>query len=524
MAPDNLGIFDTPPTRQEKRWGLTFVGLFFVALIPILLVPDFRMAEINAFVPVVDAVMFVGELIIATLLYAQAVVFRSRALTVLASGFVFSALLLIPHALTFPGAFAENGLLEAGVNTTAWIALIRRLGLCCAVLLYAWLKSTKPAALPDAERRSAMVFEGLSLAIVLATLVTLHATVGQDWLPSLFINRADLVYSNITLFNGLTIAIIAGAMALLFLNRGSVLDMWLIVAMSGSLLQTILNMKVSARFTLDWYSLFFMMIMSNLIIMLALLTESNRLYAKMAISTAARARERDTRLMSMDAVAAAIAHEVAQPLSAVTMNATAGLNWLDREPPEPARARELMRATLEAGQRSFEVIKSIRAMFSTTSGSLNEFSLNELVRETTALLDREMAAQKVSLSLDLDETLPTISANRVQIQRVLINLLTNAIESLSATQRRARRIIIRTASSHPDGVLLEVTDSGLGIAPDKIAHIFDPFVTTKATGTGLGLSLSKTIVEDHGGRLWATQSEKNGATFHLQMQAAGGAR
>ena len=122
MAPDHLGLFDTPPNRQEIRFALAIVGLLFAAFFLILPVRDIRLREIDAFIPMIDAIMFVGELITATLLYAQAAVFRSRALTVLATGFVFAALLLIPHALTFPGAFAPDGLLGAGVNTTAWIS------------------------------------------------------------------------------------------------------------------------------------------------------------------------------------------------------------------------------------------------------------------------------------------------------------------------------------------------------------------------------------------------------------------
>ena len=121
MAPDHLGLFDTPPNRQEIRFALAIVGLLLAALFLIIPLLDIRLREIDAFIPMIDAVMFVGELIIATLLYVQAAVFRSRALTVLATGFVFAALLLIPHALTFPGAFAPNGVLEGGVNTTAWI-------------------------------------------------------------------------------------------------------------------------------------------------------------------------------------------------------------------------------------------------------------------------------------------------------------------------------------------------------------------------------------------------------------------
>ena len=150
-----------------------------------------------------------------------------------------------------------------------------------------------------------------------------------------------------------------------------------------------------------------------------------------------------------------------------------------------------------------------------------EFNLNDLVRETASLRQREFASAKIALELSLDEALPPIRADRVQLQRVLVNLFTNAVKSLVATRRRTRLIAVRTMLLNGKDVLLEMSDTGIGIAPEEMEHIFDAFFTTKAAGTGLGLALCRTIVEEHGGHLWATPNDQTGAVFHLQLPRSG---
>ena len=520
MSQDQLGLFDTPPDRKQVRFSLLIVGLLFVVLLLILPVRDVRLRQIDAFIPMIDAIIFLGELITATLLYAQAAVFRSRALTVLATGYVFAALILVPHALTFPGAFAPDGLLGAGVNTTAWLANFRRAAVPIAVILYVLLRREDSVAPRGPERPAARIKLGVSAAIALAAAVTMLATIGRDLLPPFFLNRSDVIQTNAVVYQLILFALFIVATAVLFRKRRSVLDMWLLVALSSWLIESLLLMTLSGRFTAGWYSLFVMTLFSHLVVMFALIAESNRLHARLALTTAARNREREARLMSTDAVAAAIYHEVGQPLTAVTLNAMSGLDWLTRARPDPEKAIRSLHATIDAGHRTSDVIKSIRAMFAKGSGTVSEFSLNDLVRETAALLGRELAGEKVLLQLALDETLPPVRADRVQMQRLLVNLFTNAIESLASTQGRPRRLAIRSAPLNGHDVLLEVSDTGIGIAPEDMARIFDAFFTTKATGTGMGLSLCRIIAEEHGGRLWASAGEEYGATFHLQLRAA----
>ncbi|RYD98772.1 MAG: GHKL domain-containing protein [Sphingomonadales bacterium] len=517
MSQDQLGLFDTEPAREEIRLGLVLAGLLFVALVILSALPHIRLRQIDPFIPMVDAIMFFGDLMTAALLYVQAAVFRSRALSLLASGYVLTGLLLIAHALTFPGAFAPDGLLGARLNTTAWISVAWRATPLVAIILYAVLKRKDSKAPSSAERPSAGLTVGLSTAIVLAGAVVLLATRGHDLLPSLFINRSTADHANVMAVNWMMVALSALALAVLFPNRRSVLDMWLLVALAGWLAHALLTVQGSDRFTLSFYSQFSLLVFAHFVVMIALFAENSRLFTRLAMATAARKRERDSRLLSMDAMAAAISHEVGQPLTSVISSTMAGLNSLTRSTPDVEKAIMAQRATLDAGHRTFDVIKSIRAMFAQAPGRESVFNLNDLIRETAALLDRELTGEKVSLEFALDEALPPVRADRVQMQQVLVNILTNAIEALGQTPRRGRRITIRSRSLDSEGMLLEISDTGPGIEADNIERIFEAFVTTKKTGTGLGLSLCRTIIEEHGGRLWASPGEKHGATFHLQL-------
>lgn len=517
MSQDQLGLIDTPPDRRQIRLSIAIVCLLCATLPLIWPVRAIPLPAITAFIPTVDAIMFLGEAITATLLYAQASVFRSRALVALATGYALTALLVAAHALTFPGAFAPDGLFGAGLSTAAWLAYGRRWVFPVAVLLYIWLKREESAALPGTERPAVRIAVWILAAVAAAAGATLLTTAGQDFLPSYFVTRSEVIYSHALWYQTVLLAAFVTAGVMLFRARRSVLDVWLLVAMACWVVETLANMMLTARFTAGWYSFFAVSVFSHLIVMLALIVETNRLHARLALATIGRNRERHARLMSLDAVAAAISHEIGQPLTANRLQAGMGRSRLTAAKPDVGSAIKALDAILEAEHRTSDVLKSIRAMFARRRGGRTEFNLNDLARATVVVMDRDLAAHRVSLELSLDDELPRVLADPVQIQRVLVNLLTNAIESLDAIEGRPRRITIRSTALEGQAVLLEVSDNGAGIAPDALDQIFEVYFTTKATGIGLGLSLCRIVIEACGGCLWASRGERYGATFHLQL-------
>jgi signal transduction histidine kinase len=520
VSHQHLGLFDTPPDRRQVRLGLAIAGLLLVVSLPIAIVSQVRLPELEGFVPTIDAIMFLGEAITAAMLYAQAGVFRLRSLAVLGTGYLFTALLLIPHALAFPGAFADDGLLGAGLSTTAWIAMLRKPPFALAILTYAHCKTTDLAAQPDSARPQPRISLHIALALALAVAITLLAMSSPDLLPALMRDRAHIIRARLIACECVSTVLWIAAIVMLYRRRSSILDMWLLVALSGCLFTSLLDMTLPARFTAGFYWYGAVMTFSNLVVLLALISESARLYGRLALSTSAWTREREARLMSIDALTAAIAHEVGQPLAAVGIHANAGLRSLTGERPDAKRAINSMRAAVEAGNLASGILKGVRATFARRPNLRTTFSLTDLVLTTAPMFQRELASERILLELDLDEALSPVLGDQVQLQLVLINLISNAVESLSATKGRPRHIKIRSAPLQGLGMVLEVSDNGAGVAPGDMAHIFEPYFTTKATGAGMGLSLCRIIVEAHGGRLWASHGEEAGAVFHLELPAS----
>jgi PAS domain S-box-containing protein len=223
------------------------------------------------------------------------------------------------------------------------------------------------------------------------------------------------------------------------------------------------------------------------------------------------------RVTTMGVLTSSIAHEVNQPLGAIVTNANAALRWLAGQPPHIDEARETLTRIIRDGHRAGEVIGGVRALLKKTATTTTRVELNALIQDTMTLVQGELRRHRILLRTELAEDLPPVAGDRVQLQQVILNLMMNGIEAMSAVTDRPRELLIRSRSNASGAVLVSVQDAGTGLDPQGAEQLFEAFYTTKAEGMGMGLAICRLIVEGHGGRLWASANEPYGAVFQFTL-------
>jgi PAS domain S-box-containing protein len=224
-----------------------------------------------------------------------------------------------------------------------------------------------------------------------------------------------------------------------------------------------------------------------------------------------------TRVTTMGELAASIAHEVNQPLSAIVNNGSACMRWLNGAAPNLDEAREAARRIIRDGNRAGEVITRIRALLRKTDAEKSRLDINQIIREVVTLTRNEAAGKGLSMRMELASGLPQVLGDRVQLQQVILNLIMNGIEATSSAPGRPRELLVSSRPHESDKVLIAVRDSGGGLDGQDLEKLFDAFYTTKPQGLGMGLAISRSIVEDHGGQLWAAPNDGPGATFQFTL-------
>jgi len=226
------------------------------------------------------------------------------------------------------------------------------------------------------------------------------------------------------------------------------------------------------------------------------------------------------RVATMGELTASIAHEINQPLAAVVIGATACLNWLSTEPPNVTEAKTAASRTVEQAMRAHDIIVKIRAMFTNAPISPDVLDIRQVITDVLAWVSAELARSGVSVRTEFAEDTPPVRGDRVQLQQVILNLVTNAIDAMRGTSDRSRELVFRSRKD-ANSVLVEIEDSGPGLAPEQAERVFQPFYTTKSHGLGMGLAVSRSIIESHQGHLSVKRRNSHGAIFQLDLPAAG---
>jgi signal transduction histidine kinase len=510
-------VATSPPTLWQRQLALAIVVVSVTAFGAVAPFANTPLPRIDSFIPTVLAIAFVTDLVTAVLLFGQSSVTGSSALVVLANGYLFSSLIVIPHALTFPGAFAPTGLLGAGPQSTAWLNVFWRFGLAVALVAYACLmdrKYTEDAIKPSARPA---IYWSVPIVISLVCTLTWAVTAGDRFMPSLFLDGTHIS----PLGNYVTgIIALTSMLALLLLwTRGtSVLDLWLMVAVCALLAETVMvAFFLTARFSLAFYFNRVVSLLVSKVVLIVLLSETMMLQARLSIANRNLQRERENRLMSAEAVVAAVAHEVRQPLTGITLRAAAGKRFLNRAPPDIAEVTTLLDQIKDAAFHGSEVFESFLSLFRGGAQELQPVDMNALAREAVQSLRKELDDHNIVAHTMLTPELPAIQGNRGQLREVILNLVQNSIEAMATTTKQ-RVISVVSARHDSDSISISLQDTGPGIAPNKLASIFDPFVTTKAKGTGFGLAICKMIIERHGGKLSAaSDTYYGGARFEITL-------
>ena len=516
---DFFVLSSLPPGPAQKWTALAIVlGMLVVGFLVIGPLSDVQLGRVPAFLPMYLMAMFLNDSFTATLLFAQFAISRTLANLVIASGYLFSAIIVIPYSLTFPGVFAPTGVI-GGLQSTAWLFDVWNVGFPMFVIGYALLKDAGPAKRIWRGTVPAAIALSVVLTAAIVSAAIFLCIMGEEHSPIIILDTFR--FSSLLLYYvvGPVVAASVSALIVLWIRRRSLLDLWLMVV----LFLFVIEMPISyypnpERFSLGWYTARVIGFFDSSIVLMVLLYEITTIYARLVRSIRAQRREREARLITGDAVAATIAHEVRQPLSAMITRSETGLRWLDRSMPDLDKAKAQFRQIAADGYRAGAVIESIRANFRNDARSRTSIDVNDLIAEALALVRDDLQRHRILIKAESSAGLPQIIGDRIQLQQVLLNLITNAVDAMEA--KDGPRILRVGANVRDDGgVVVSVADTGPGISSQDSERIFSPLFTTKSGGMGMGLSICRSIIEAHDGQLWVAPNTPGGAVFQFVLGA-----
>jgi signal transduction histidine kinase len=520
-AEEHFVLSSLSPSPAQKRLALTVVLGLLVVFVLITFGPlkGVHLGRVDAFVPAYVMAMFVCDSITAILLYAQFSILRSRAILVIASGYLFTALILIPWFLAFPGVLVPTSLI-GGLQSTNWLYAVWHGGFAMFVIAYALSKETDLGKRIWQGTVRAAVARSVAATATVALVAGSFCIAGEALLPRVMLDTTTLGPRWPWITAAPVALLCVSALIALWIRRRSVLDLWLMIVLCLYLIELPLSYYPDpVRFSFGWYTVRVIGFLSSSLVLVVLLYEITALYARMLGAVLAQRREREARLMTGDVVAASIAHEVRQPLTAMVTTADAGLRFLDRSNPNLDRTKEAFKRIVEDGHRAGAVVANIRANFKSDVGETSSFDLNELIQEALAVGRRDLQKHGILVQVEQNRQLPEVRGNRVQLQQVLLNLIMNAIDAM-AVKDEPRILTVKSDAYEGDRVIVSVADTGTGIKAQDVDQILNPLFTTKPNGMGMGLSICRAIIEAHEGRLWFAPNSPRGAVFQFTLPTA----
>ncbi|MET4271890.1 MULTISPECIES: MASE4 domain-containing protein [unclassified Bradyrhizobium] len=512
-----LIIANIPATPRQKAWAVSVAVLLIVLAAVIAPFARIQLGQINGFVPILQTTLALAEFITAALLFAQFAIQPQRALLALASGYVFSGSFAFLQTLAFPNGYAPAGVIGNGLDSPAWLYVLWHTAFPAAILVYGFTKDYSTAGRPGRPALTAIM---LALGCIAATVtgLTWMVTAKAELLPSFYMidvrhqtplgNQVNLI---LLLWN-------VTALTVMFARMRTILDLWLMVTLLAYLPNFLVAIiGSSVRFTIGWYAARGFVLVGSCMLLTVLLIETMFLYSRLASVIALQRRERANRLLSIDAVTGAIAHELRSPLGAISLNAATGLSHLRAASPELAELENILCDIEADGGRAADIISSIREMTIKTAHGGASANVEEIAELTLRLLKHDLLTNGVSVATELQGNIPPVALDGTELQQIVLNLCKNAIDAMSSVPADQRQLRLKTALDGSTTVHLSVEDSGTGITPRHQERIFDPFFTTKQGGMGLGLAISSNLVARCGGRLRLVKSDVRGSVFELEI-------
>jgi signal transduction histidine kinase len=517
----------------QRRVALATVSLLLVAFIATAPYAAIPLHRSDAFIPAYESALIIDNAITAALLYAQFAILRTRSLLILATGYFFTALIVFPHMLTFPGLFTPTGLLGAGPSSTAWLYVLWHVGFPLAVLAYA-LHDRDPVSdeIPESHARGTIMWWALATVVVVIAIGVL-TTAGEPWLPRVMASgitrssRFPYISAAVWLFTAVTLVM------LWWRRRRSVLDLWLSVVLCAWLCEIPLSVMLApSRFSVGFYFGRVYSLVASCIVLVMMLSETTTLYARLARAIATERRERERRLAEMEAVLVHLArvndlgqvvttliHEVNQPLAALgnylsALQRLAAMGNTDKILPT-------IEKTIGQSERARDIIRRLREFADRRETNLRTEVLAETIEDAVAVAQVASGRGGVEIGITLDPLATHVVMDRIQIEQVLVNLIRNAIEAMAQSERR--RLTVTSHLTDDEKVEISIADTGPGLPADIRERLFDPFVTTKSSGMGVGLWICRFIVEAHGEKLQAADNPGGGTVFRFTLTGAAGA-